>query len=116
VGSTAADLLDQPLDQRHVPVLADLAAQPQAGTDHHGQRHPHAATLFLHTDRIGLHLPQVAWLFDHIGVHNLALLARSRPPGGHGALVEPQGRTDRWQRTAMGEPRHDKGNRLRRGA
>jgi hypothetical protein len=53
---------------------------------------------------------------DSSGGHSRALLARSRPPRGHGALVAPQGRHDRWQRTALGEPRPDQGHRRRRGA
>src|SRR4029434_2467411 len=56
---SSADLtpLDQPSDQGHVTLLTDLAAQPQARLDHHGQRHPHDAALLLDADLIGLYLP-----------------------------------------------------------
>src|SRR6516164_4913161 len=72
MGRTAPYPPDQPPDQRHVTLLADLAAQPQARLDHHGQRHPDNAALFLDAELIGLHLPQVTWLLDQILVHGLA--------------------------------------------
>ena len=56
VRGTAADPLDQPSDQGHVALGADLAAQPQARLDQHPQRHPHDAALFLDAQFIGLHL------------------------------------------------------------
>ena len=61
---TAPHLLDQSPDQGHVAVLADLTSQPQAGLDHHGQRHPHHAPLSLDAYLIGLHLSEVPRLFD----------------------------------------------------
>ena len=59
---TAPHPLAQTPDEGHVPLLADLAAQPQACPDHHGQGHPHDAALFLHANLIGLHLPEIAGL------------------------------------------------------
>ena len=40
VEGAATHPLDQPPDQRHVALFADLTGQPQPGPDHHGQRHP----------------------------------------------------------------------------
>ena len=45
---------------------------------------------FFDAQLIGLHLPQVAWLFDQILVHGLALMARAGPPRRYGALVKPK--------------------------
>jgi len=73
-----------------VAPLADLAAQPQARLDHHGQRHPDNATLFLDADLIGLHLPQVTWVLDQMLMHPLALPAQAGPPIHDGAFVEPK--------------------------
>ena len=56
--------LQQSSDQGQVPLRTDLAAQPPAGLDHHGQRPPHAAALLLDAELVGLHLPQVPWSFD----------------------------------------------------
>src|SRR2546423_7052676 len=113
---TAADPLNPPSDQGHVPLFAALAAQPQARLDHHGQRHPHDAALFLDTQLIGLHLPQVAWLFDQILVHGLALTARAGPPRRYGALVKPKSGHNRFQGTPMGEQGHHDDHSLCRGA
>ena len=86
---TAPDALDQAPDQRHVTLLADLTAQPQARLDHHGQRHPHDATLFLDADLISLHLSQVPWSFDQSFLHRLPLATGACPPISHSALVKP---------------------------
>jgi hypothetical protein len=61
---TCAHLFDQASDQGQVTVFTDLASEPQPGTDHHRQRHPHDATLFLDADLVGLHLPQIARRLD----------------------------------------------------
>jgi len=108
--------LDQPPDQGHVALLADLAAQPQACLDHHGQCHPHDTALLLDTDLIGLHLPQVPWLLDQILVHGLALTARAGPPIGNGPLVKPKSRHNRLQGTPMGQQAHNEHHGLCRGA
>ena len=76
---TAPHPLDQPPDQGHITLLADRTAQPQARRDHHSQRHPHDAALFLDTEFIGLHLSQVPWLFDQVLVHGLSC----RPERAH---------------------------------
>jgi len=55
-GRTTPHALDQPPDQGQVTLLADLAAQPQVGLAHHGQRHPHHTARFLDTHLVGLHL------------------------------------------------------------
>src|SRR5437667_2934859 len=75
---TAAHALDEAPHQRHVAVLTHLARQPYACADHHGQRHPNNAALFLDADRIGLHLPQITWLLDEMLLHGLALHTPSR--------------------------------------
>ena len=113
---TGAHPLDQPPDQRHVALLADLASQPQAGADHHGQRHPHDAPLALDADLVGLHLAQVTRLLDQMLLDGLALAASACPPRRHRPLVEPKGHHDGLQRTAMGEQRDDERHRLGRGA
>src|SRR2546421_2970847 len=113
---TAPHALDQPSDQRHVPLLTDLAAQPQAYLDHHGQRHPDNAALFLDAELIGLHLSQVAWLLDQILVYGLALTARAGPPIRDGTLVEPKRRHDGLHGTPMGQQGHNEDHGLCRGA
>src|SRR5262249_4221051 len=115
-GCTAPHPLDQPPNQEQVTLLADLAAQPQARLDHHGQRHPHHAALFLAAELIGLHLPQVTWLLDQILVHGLTLTARAGPPRRDGALIEAKRRHDGLYGTAMGEQSHDDDHGLGRGA
>src|SRR3977135_2897882 len=54
---TTPHAFDQASDQRHITLLADFAAQPQAGTDHHRQGHPDNTALFFDPDLIGFHLP-----------------------------------------------------------
>lgn len=53
---TAAHSLDEAPNQRPVAVGAHLASQPQPRADHQRQRHPDNASLFFHTDLIGLDL------------------------------------------------------------
>src|SRR5215471_8609932 len=112
---TAPHALDQPSDQGQVTLLTDFAAQPQARLDHHGQRHPHDAALFLDAELIGLHLSQVAWLLDKILVHGLALTTRAGPPIRDGTLVEPKRRHDGLHGTPMGEQGHHEHHGLCRG-
>src|SRR5215475_16074958 len=71
VRRTAPDALDQAPAQRHVTWLADRTAQPPARLDHHGQRHPHDAALFLDAELISLPLSQVPWSFDQSLLHRL---------------------------------------------
>jgi len=113
---TASHPLDQAPDQGQVPLLADLAPQPQTRLDHHGQRHPHDAALFLDADLIGLHLPQVPWLFDQGLLHGLPLAPGACPPIGNCPLIKPKRRHDRLERTPMGEQGHDDDHGLGRGA
>ena len=47
---TAAHPPEQPPHQRRIAVRTDRARQPQAGADHHGQRHPYDALLGLDTN------------------------------------------------------------------
>ena len=58
--------------------------------------------LFLDAQLIGLHLPQVAWLFNQILVRGSALMARAGPPRRYGALVKPKSGHNRLQGTPMG--------------
>src|SRR5215831_13640117 len=116
VHGAAAHSLDQPPDQGHVTLLADLAAQPQAGLHHHGHGHPDNTALLLDAQLVGLHLSEVPWLLDEILVHGLALPPRARPPIRYRAFVEPKRRHNRLHRTPMGEQRHDEAHRLGRGA
>src|SRR5215475_5146491 len=113
---TAPDPRDQSPDQGQVTLLTDLAAQPQTRLDHHGQRHPHDATLFLDPEFIGLYLAQVPGLFDQVFVHRLPLTARASPPSRDGTLVEPKRRQDRLHGTPVGEQGHDEHYRFCRGA
>src|SRR5215831_2932047 len=113
---TAPHPLDQPPDQRHVTLLADLAAQPHACLDHHGQRHPHDAALFLDAEFIGLHLLQVPWSFDQELLHCLPLATGACPPIRDGALVKPKSRHDCLQGTPMSEQGHYEHHGLCRGA
>ena len=82
MGRTAPHAFDQSSDQRHVTLLADFTAQPQARLDHHGQCHPHDAALFLHADLIGLYVPQVTWLLDQALLDGLPLSPGAGPPRG----------------------------------
>src|SRR5437660_5147018 len=111
----AADALDQPPDQGHVALLADLAAQPQAGLHHHGHGHPDHTALLLDAQLVGLDLSEVPWLLDQILVHGLALTARAGPPSRYSAFVEAKRRHNRLHGTPMGEQRHDEAHRLGRG-
>src|SRR6266699_402554 len=113
---TALHPRNQPPDQGQVPLLADLTTQPQARLDHHGQPHPHDAALFLHTDLIGLHLPQVTGLFDQVLLHGLPLSPGAGPPIGDGAFIESERRHHGLHGTALGEQGHDEGHGLCRGA
>ena len=81
VRGTAADPREQPSDQGHGALFADLAAQPPARFDHHGQRHPPDAALLLDAERIGLPLSQVPGLFDEVCLHSLPLSPGACP--GH---------------------------------
>ena len=112
---TAPDPLTQPPDQGHVPLRTDRAAQPQARLDHHSQCHPHNAALFLDAEFIGLHLPQVTWLFDQGLVHGLPLLTGTGPPRGDRPLVKRKTRHNRLQGTPMGEQGHDDDHSFCRG-
>ena len=115
MGRTAPHPLDQPPDQRHVTLRADLAGQPQARPDHHGQRHPHDAALLLDADLVGLHLPQVTRLLDQMLLHRLPLAASARQPTRHRPLVIAKRHDDRLQWTPVGHQRHHQADRLRRG-
>src|SRR5262245_6084945 len=116
VHGTAADTLEQPPDQGHVALLADLAAQPQAGLHHHGHGHPDHTALLLDAQLVGLHLSEVSWLLDQILVHGLALPPRASPPIRYSACVESKRRHNRLHGTPMGEQRHDEAHRLGCGA
>src|SRR2546425_2540955 len=115
-GRAALHPLDQPSDQGHVPLLADLAAQPQARLHHHGERHPHDATLFLHADLIGWDLPQVTGLFDHVLLYGLPLSPGAGPPIGNRPLIKPKSRHNGLHGTPMGKQGHDEGHGLCRSA
>src|SRR5438874_313544 len=112
----AADALDQPPDQGQVALLADLAAQPQAGLHHHGHGHPDNTALLLDAQLIGLHLSDVPWLLDQRLMHGLALPPRARPPIRSRAFVASKRRHKRLHGTPMGAQRHDEAHRLGRGA
>src|SRR5207247_4695138 len=107
---------DQPADQGQITLLADLTAQPQTRLDHHGERHPHDAALFLDTEFIRLHLSQVPWLFDQVFVHHLTLSTRASPPISHRPLVKSKRRHNRLHGTAMGQQGHDEDDGFCRGA
>src|SRR5712691_3437968 len=115
MGRTAPHALDQSSDQRHVPLLADFAAQPQAGTDHHRQGHPDHTALFFDPDLIGLHLPQVTRLLDPMLLHRLALVAGTCHPPRHRPLVRAKRHDDRLAWTPVGQQRHHQAHCLRRG-
>src|SRR5712691_7495921 len=115
-GRAALHPLDQPSDQGHVTLLTDLAAQPQARLDHHGERHPHDAALLLDADLIGLYLSSVAGLFDQALLHGLPLAPRAGPPRGDGAFIASKRRHNGLHGTAMGGQGHDEGHGLCRGA
>src|SRR5437899_1455123 len=115
MGRTAPHALDQSSDQRHVPLRTDFAAQPQTRLDHHGQRHPHDAALFLHADLVGLHLPQVARLLDQMFLHRLSLIAGTCHPTRYRPLVIAKCDDDRLEGTPVGQERHYQAHRLRRG-
>src|SRR4029453_18978806 len=112
VCGTAAHPRNEPANQRHVARRTDLTGEPQAGTDHHRQSHPHNAALHLHADLVGLHVSQVMWLLNHILLDGLSLLASACPPSRHGPLVEPKGRDDSLHWAAMREQRHHEAHRL----
>src|SRR5882724_4089483 len=111
---TGAHPLDQTPNQRHVPRLADVASQPQAGADHHRQRHPHDSTLFLDADLVSLHLSKGPGLLDHLFLHRLALDARPPQPICYGPLIKPESDDDGLQWAAMRHQSDHAGHCLRR--
>src|SRR4029453_11983666 len=111
---TAPHTRNQPPDQGQGSPLAALTAQPQAGLDHHGQRHPDDAALCLDADLIGLYLPQVPWLFDQVLVYGLPLAPGACPPIRDRPLVKPESGHNRLHRASMGEQGHDEHHRLGR--
>src|SRR4029434_10783784 len=88
------------------------ALPPWTACGQHRQRHPPDAPLFLDAQLIGLHLSQVAWLFDQMLVHGLPLSTGACPPRGDRPLVKPKGRHNRLQGTPMGEQGHHDGHGL----
>ena len=115
VYSTATHPLHEATNQGQVTVGADLTRQPQAGTDHHRQGHPHNAPLGLDADLVGLHLLQVTRLLNQMLLYGLPLDTRACRPARYGPFVETKGDDDRLQWTAMGEERDHEGHRRRRG-
>jgi hypothetical protein len=111
---TAADPLDQPPDQGQVTRRADLTAHLQARLAHHSQHHPHDTALFLDTQLIGLHLPQVPWLFDQGLVHDLPLASGACPPSGDRPLVKPNVLPLEWCPLPWGRPQKAAGLLQRR--
>ena len=103
---TAAHPLNEPAHQGQVARSTDLASEPQAGTDHQRQGHPHEVAWRLHAALVGLHMAQITWLFNHILLDRRPLLPCTCPPSRHRPLVEPEGRHDRLQRTTRREPCH----------
>src|SRR5215831_14219547 len=114
-GRTAADAAQQAADQSQIPLFADLPGQPQPRADCYCQRHPTDLALLLNADLIGLHLPQVPRLFDHVFLHGLGGSTRPCKPAGHGPLVEAKSHHNSLQRTAMGHQREHEADRLSRG-
>src|SRR5882724_407940 len=108
-------LRDETTNERQVAVGAHGASEPQAGTDHQRQGHPHEAPLGLDADLVGLHLPQVTWLLDQMLLDRLTLDASTRQPTRHRPLVIAKRHDDRLQWTTMGHQRHHETDRLRRG-
>ena len=92
---------------------AELIREPQAGTDHHRQGHPHHAPLGLDAYLVGLHLLQVTRLLNQLLLYGLPLDTRACRPARHGSFVETTGDDDRLQWTAMGEERDHEGHRRR---
>src|SRR5262249_53328952 len=107
--------LDQPPDQWHVPLRADLPGQPQPRRDHHRQRHPHYTALFLYTALVGLVLPEVPRLLNKMLLHGLPVHPSAPEPTRHGPLVIAKRHDDGLQWTPMGHQRHHETHRLGRG-
>ena len=116
MGRTAPHPLDQPPDQGHIPLLADLAAQPQARLDHHGECHPHDASLFLHADLIGLDLSQVPRLLDQVLLYRLPLAPGACPPIGNRPLIKPKSCHNGLHGAPVGKQGHDEGHSVCRSA
>ena len=112
---TTPHAFDQSADQRHITLLTDFAAQPQAGTDHHRQGHPDNTALFFDPDLIGLHLPQVARLLDEMLLHRLSLDAATCHLPRYRPLVIAKRDDDRLEWTPVGQQCHHEAHRLRRG-
>src|SRR2546425_3684342 len=116
MGGTAPHTFNQPPDQWHVPLRTDFAAQPQAGTDHHGKGHPDNTTLLFDPDLIGLHLSQVTRLFDQMLLHRLSLGAGACRPPCYRPLIIAKRDDNRLEGTSVGQQRHRQAHCLRRGA
>jgi len=98
--SYAVHPLDELTKQCHIAVRVHRAREPQARADHHRQGHLPAAALVLDPQLVGLHLPEITWLFDEMLLHRPVLSTASRPPTGHGPLVEAKRRDGGLERTA----------------
>jgi len=98
------DFLRHGGDQVEVAVGPDYAAQPQTGGNGQRQRQPDFLPDQLHPEFIGLamldiHVP----LSNEVRLDRLALLTRARWPIGHRTLIDPKGRHDGVERTAMAD-------------
>src|SRR4029450_6750326 len=97
-----------------VSVLADYAAQPEAGRS--AQRHgpPDDPTvLTAHAYLVSLHKAQVLGCLHQSDMHLLAVLACPLLPGKDGALVQVKGRHESLHGTAKSQQRHDPDHDLR---
>jgi hypothetical protein len=101
---TAPNQLGQPHDQRQIPLRTDGAAQPQARADHERHRHPEDAALRLDPDLVGLHLLQVARLFDELLLEGLCVLARCGDPRPNPCAPAGQRRPQSPQSDSHGQP------------
>ena len=93
---------------------------PSHSRDGHrqGHRHPDPAAHQLHPQLVRLDVLQVhPPLLDQVLMHPLAVLARAGQPGGHGALIDPEGRDDGLGRTAVAQQgQHQRHHRPRPSA
>ena len=103
---------NHPSDQLTVSMGADRAAKPQARADHHRHRHPQHACLGLDMHLVGLHLMQIAWLYQLAMMHRFCMRAGSVDPLAYRLGLELERHLNRGNGTPMTDQRDHARDRL----
>lgn len=110
-------MLQQPLSQRAITLGAHHAAQPQAGRDHQGRPQPSNPAPSFDPNFVRLDMLQLQRALRYHGfMDRLALPARTIPPGGDRAFIQPVCFDNRLDRTAIRQQRHHTHHQRRIGS